>query len=41
VGKAVVNAFELEAFLSGRPIKVPEPLVSDYPELRQLEESSA
>jgi hypothetical protein len=35
LGKAVVNAFELSAFL-GKPIHAPESLASQYPELKQL-----
>jgi uncharacterized protein YecE (DUF72 family) len=38
LGKAVVNALELEAFLRGGPVKVPEQLVAKYPELRQVAE---
>jgi uncharacterized protein YecE (DUF72 family) len=41
LGKAVVNAFELEAFLSGRPASAPEHLVFHYPELRQPGTTSA
>ena len=36
LGKAVVNAFELEAFLSGRPVDPPEQLVQRYPVLKQF-----
>jgi uncharacterized protein YecE (DUF72 family) len=36
LGKAVVNAFELSAFLTGKPIYAPERLASHYPELKQL-----
>jgi uncharacterized protein YecE (DUF72 family) len=38
LGKAVVNAFELTAFLSGRPVRAPEQLASRYPVLKQLEQ---
>jgi len=36
LGKAVVNAFELTAFLSGWPVHAPEHLVSRYPVLEQF-----
>lgn len=36
LGKAVVNAFELTAFLSGQPVRAPEHLASRYPVLKQL-----
>ncbi len=39
LGKAVVNAFELMAFLTGQPIKVPEQLAAHYPELKELSET--
>lgn len=41
LGNAVVNAFELTAFLTGRPVHAPEHLVSHYPVLRQLEQQRA
>jgi uncharacterized protein YecE (DUF72 family) len=36
LGKAVVNAFELEAFLTDQPIDPPRQLLERYPELRDL-----
>ena len=33
LGKAVVNAFELKAFLTGQPIDPPRELVERYPDL--------
>jgi len=36
LGKAVVNAFELTAFLSGRPVDVPEHLKQHYPVLGEI-----
>jgi uncharacterized protein YecE (DUF72 family) len=35
-GKAVANALELEALLTGEPVRVPPSLVSRYPELREI-----
>jgi uncharacterized protein YecE (DUF72 family) len=36
LGKSTVNALQLEAFLSGQPVKVPPPLLDSYRELRQI-----
>jgi uncharacterized protein YecE (DUF72 family) len=36
LGKAVVNAFELKAFLTDQPIHPPKELLEAYPELRQI-----
>jgi uncharacterized protein YecE (DUF72 family) len=36
LGKAVVNAFELKAFLTGQPIGPPRELVERYPELASV-----
>lgn len=36
LGKAVVNAFELKAFLTGQPIDPPRELLEKYPDLRQI-----
>ena len=36
LGKAVVNAFELTAFLSGRPVDPPEHLIARYPMLKEF-----
>jgi uncharacterized protein YecE (DUF72 family) len=36
LGKAVVNAFELKAFLTAQPITPPRELVEKYPELRDI-----
>ena len=33
LGKAVANAFELKAFLTGKPIDPPRQLLERYPEL--------
>jgi len=41
LGKAVVNAFELTAFVLGRPVHAPEHLASHYPVLKQLEQKPA
>jgi uncharacterized protein YecE (DUF72 family) len=35
-GKAVVNALELIHLLSGKKVKVPEPLRHHYPRLEQI-----
>ena len=40
LGKAVVDAFELTAFLSGRQVQRPEHLVSRYPVLTALANAS-
>jgi uncharacterized protein YecE (DUF72 family) len=37
LGKAVVNAFELKAFLTNQPIDPPPELVERYPDLRDLQ----
>ena len=36
LGKAVVNAFELKAFLTDQPIDPPRELLERYPDLRQI-----
>ena len=36
LGKAAVNAFDLEALLFGKPVKPPPQLVQAYPELQNL-----
>jgi len=36
LGKAVVNAFQLKALLTGQPVSAPQELVETYPELRDL-----
>ena len=36
LGKATVNALELEAFLSGGPVRVPSLLMGHYPDLRGI-----
>jgi uncharacterized protein YecE (DUF72 family) len=36
LGKSTVNALELQAFLSGRPVQVPPRLLESYPELQQI-----
>jgi uncharacterized protein YecE (DUF72 family) len=36
LGKATVNALELEAFLSGGPVRVPPVLMEHYPNLRAI-----
>src|SRR5262245_59443629 len=36
LGKAVVNAFELKAFLTGQPVHPPEELLTKYPELQEI-----
>jgi uncharacterized protein YecE (DUF72 family) len=36
LGKAVVNAFELKAFLTGEAITPPPQLLERYPELREI-----
>ncbi len=33
-GKAVVNALQLAALLNDNPVKIPEPLMAWYPELK-------
>jgi len=35
-GKAVANALELMSLLTGRPVRVPEPLIEHYPELQPI-----
>jgi uncharacterized protein YecE (DUF72 family) len=35
-GKAVVNAFQLTALLTGKPVEPPAQLVAKYPQLRKL-----
>jgi uncharacterized protein YecE (DUF72 family) len=37
-GKAVVNALQLAALLTDRPVTLPEPLLARYPELRDISE---
>ena len=37
-GKAVVNAFQLTALLTGKPTEPPEQLVMKYPQLKELTE---
>jgi uncharacterized protein YecE (DUF72 family) len=37
LGKAVVNAFELKAFLTNQPIDPPPELVGRYPDLRDFQ----
>jgi hypothetical protein len=34
LGKATVNALEIQSFLLGRPVPAPPQLVQHYPELR-------
>jgi hypothetical protein len=41
LGKAVVNAFELASFLSGRPVDVPEQLKQHYPVLNEISSSKS
>jgi uncharacterized protein YecE (DUF72 family) len=36
LGKATVNALELEAFLSGGPVRVPPVLMEHYPDLQGI-----
>jgi uncharacterized protein YecE (DUF72 family) len=36
LGKAAVNALEIESMLSGEPVDAPEPLVEKYPELKEF-----
>ena len=36
LGKAVTNALELEAFLSGGPVRVPPVLMEHYPDLQGI-----
>jgi len=36
LGKATVNALELEAFLSGGPVQVPPVLMEHYPDLQGI-----
>jgi hypothetical protein len=36
LGKAVVNAFQLKALLTGQSVSPPQELVETYPELRDL-----
>ena len=40
LGKATVNALELQAFLSGRRVKVPPFLLDTYPDLRSIAKQS-
>jgi uncharacterized protein YecE (DUF72 family) len=40
LGKATVNALELEAFLNGVPVKVPPILLDTYPDLRAFAKQS-
>ena len=40
LGKAVVNAFELKAFLTGHPIDPPRELMERYPELASVTSAS-
>ena len=35
-GKAVVNAFQLTALLTDKPVEPPEQLVAKYPQLKEL-----
>jgi uncharacterized protein YecE (DUF72 family) len=35
-GKAVVNALQLAALLTGKPVQIPEQLALRYPEFREL-----
>lgn len=39
LGKATVNALELEAFLSGGPVRVPPVLMEHYPDLQGIAEN--
>jgi len=41
LGKATVNALELEAFLSGGPVRVPPVLVEHYPDLQGIAKDSS
>jgi uncharacterized protein YecE (DUF72 family) len=38
-GKAVVNAFQLTALLTDKPLQPPEQLLMKYPQLRELTDS--
>ena len=40
LGKATVNALDLQAFLSGGPVKVPPVLLDAYPDLRSIAKQS-
>lgn len=40
VGKAVVNAFELQAFLTPRRVEPPESLIAQYPELEAIDSAA-
>ena len=35
-GQAAANAIELKSLLSGKKVKVPEPLVKTYPQLEEF-----
>ena len=40
LGKATVNALEIQAFLNGGPVNVPPLLLETYPELRSIAKQS-
>jgi hypothetical protein len=36
IGKAVVNALDIRALLTGQPVDVPPSLIAAYPHLKQI-----